>query len=62
MPPSGREIKLLARQLADLVRANDRIEGITLAILARLAIATRRSRENRRRARAAPPRMGLRHP
>ena len=61
-PPSGREIGLLSMQLDDLVRANDGMKGIALTILERLATAVRRSRENRRRARAMlSPGTGLRY-
>jgi hypothetical protein len=49
-------------QLDDLVRANDGMKGIALTILERLATAVRRSRENRRRARAMlSPGTGLRY-
>jgi hypothetical protein len=61
-PSSRCEIGLLSMQLDDLVRANDGMNGIALAILERLATAVRRSRENRLRARAMLPlRMGLRY-
>ena len=62
-PSTRDEFGLLEAQLSDLVRANDGMTGIALAILARLTNAVRGYRENRRRARALlPPRMGLRQP